>query len=817
MVPQKRPVLGHKFESIGFTAIALIVVVISFILYLAIPRWKAKETIKTIYFWGISNIGKLNLTTTGSPVTPFTDTSAATIASGPLRINPNNSRYFMDSSGRAILLTGSHTWSNLVDNGGGYPPPAFDYGGYLDFLQANNHNFFRLWAWEQTRWTAETSDNSYWFNPWAYVRSQTCCAMDGQAKFDLTQLNQAYFDRMRQRVIAAGNRGIYVSIMLFDGWSVDPKDPSVGGGQNNPWKGHPYNPSNNINGIDGDTNNDDKGTEIHTLSGSYITSKITPLQEAYVRKVIDTVNDLDNVLYEVCNECGLDSKDWQSHMVNYIHTYEQSKPKQHPVGINDVGDANLFSSPADWVSPSGSSYLDNPPIDNHGKVVMSDTDHICGVCGDRAWVWKTFMRGHNPIFMDPYDGAGYGVGGAGFVFNDPRWVSARANMGYILTYANRINLPAMTPRQDLCSTGYCLANPIATGAEYLVYLPSGGSVNVNLTGTQGTLSVEWFNPATGATSLGGTVSGGATRTLTAPFSGDAVLYLKSTNVGTPTSTPTTAGSPTPTRTPTRTLTPVSSASPTKTSTSIPFQTATRTPTNPAASATPTPTSSPTPSRTITAAPTATAVTGPVALYNFNSKSGTTLTDSSGYNNHGTLLNGPNWTRKGKYGSALVFDGVDDKVVVPDSNSLDLTNRLTLEAWVYPTTAMSGWDTILMKEQPPGNLLYALYANGDNNLPYGYIYINGEQGLSGAGTLPLNTWSHLALAYDGATLRFYVNGQLVGSKAQTGSIPVTSGPLGIGGNNIWANEYFSGRIDEVRIYNRALSQPEIQNDMNTPIN
>jgi len=207
----------------------------------------------------------------------------------------------------------------------------------------------------------------------------------------------------------------------------------------------------------------------------------------------------------------------------------------------------------------------------------------------------------------------------------------------------------------------------------------------------------------------------------------------------------------------------------------------------------------------------------VALYNFNSKSGTTLTDSSGYNNHGTLLNGPNWTRKGKYGSALVFDGVDDKVVVPDSNSLDLTNRLTLEAWVYPTTAMSGWDTILMKEQPPGNLLYALYANGDNNLPYGYIYINGEQGLSGAGTLPLNTWSHLALAYDGATLRFYVNGQLVGSKAQTGSIPVTSGPLGIGGNNIWANEYFSGRIDEVRIYNRALSQPEIQNDMNTPIN
>jgi len=354
--------------------------------------------------------------------------------------------------------------------------------------------------------------------------------MDGQAKFDLTQLNQAYFDRMRQRVIAAGNRGIYVSIMLFDGWSVDPKDPSVGGGQNNPWKGHPYNPSNNINGIDGDTNNDDKGTEIHTLSGSYITSKITPLQEAYVRKVIDTVNDLDNVLYEVCNECGLDSKDWQSHMVNYIHTYEQSKPKQHPVGINDVGDANLFSSPADWVSPSGSSYFDNPPIDNHGKVVMSDTDHICGVCGDRAWVWKTFMRGHNPIFMDPYDGAGYGVGGAGFVFNDPRWVSARANMGYILTYATRINLPALTPTSNtsLCSTSYCLRNAVANGAEYLVYRPgNSGNITVDLSAVSSSkaLNVEWFNPATGMIISGGTVNGGASRSLTPPFSNDAILYI----------------------------------------------------------------------------------------------------------------------------------------------------------------------------------------------------------------------------------------------------------------------------------------------------
>jgi hypothetical protein len=311
--------------------------------------------------------------------------------------------------------------------------------------------------------------------------------------------------------------------MLFNGWSVTQGEPQWGAGKNNPWKGHPFNKNNNVNGINGDTNGDNQGFESDDLS----IPAVTVIQEAYVQKVIDTVNDLDNVLYEICNEGG--TKDWQYHMINFIHTYEKDKPKQHPVGMTHMGDdAALRASPADWISiMNGASLI--PPVADGSKVSLLDTDHLCGVCGDRVWVWEAFTRGHNPIFMDAYDGTGYGVGGAGFVFNDPRWVSARANMGYALTYANRINLAAMTPQPELCSTGYCLANAVASGAEYLAYLPSGGSMTMDISAAQGTLTVEWFDPENGTVAENGTVEGGSTRTITAPFSGDTVLYIYDTD------------------------------------------------------------------------------------------------------------------------------------------------------------------------------------------------------------------------------------------------------------------------------------------------
>lgn len=151
--------------------------------------------------------------------------------------------------------------------------------------------------------------------------------------------------------------------------------------------------------FDGDPDGDGQGHEIHTLD----ISTITELQEAYVKKVVDAVNDLDNVLYEVANEDHGGATEWQYHIIDFI--------------------------------------------------------------------------------MDLID---------------------------------------MVPRNDLASSGYCLANP---GKEYLIYLPNGGEVVVDLSTVSGTFAVEWFNPETGEAISSEAIDGGKSEKLVTPFDGDAVLYI----------------------------------------------------------------------------------------------------------------------------------------------------------------------------------------------------------------------------------------------------------------------------------------------------
>ena len=344
----------------------------------------------------------------------------------------------------------------------------------------------------------------------------------------------------------------------------------------------------------------------------------------------------------------------------------------------------------------------------------------------------------------------------------------------------KMNLAVITPQPSKCSTNTCLVS----NQEYLVYRStSSGQISVDMSQSPGTFSIEWFNPATGQVSDGGVTTGGQNRSFTPPFASDVVLYLKSA--------------------------------------AIPS-------TNPSPSSTPAISPLPSPSGSLPS---------PVVAYNFDQGSGTTLTDFSGNNFHATI-NNASWTTSGKYNSALIFNGTNSYTTVsdPGNSLLDFPSgsNITLTAWVYPTSFSSstGYSTVIAKGGTENSDLanyYLQYANS-GLLAFCYRDANNSSWVcyeTSSSPLVLNSWQHLALTYtfsNAASLKFYYNGNLLagswGGANGNLSPAISNEPLWIGADNFAGgaavDEPVNSIIDQVRVYSRALSQTEIQNDMTTPI-
>ncbi len=466
--------------------------------------------------------------------------STGTGATGPLRALASNTRYFTDGSGKAILLTGSQTWNDFQDMDTSSSPAAFDFNAYVNFLKAHGHNATILWRKDLPSYCGWGAGGTWQVAQFPWKRtggsSGTQMASDGKPAFDLTQLDQTYFDRVRARVIQLQQNGIYAIVELFDGLGLTNNRCAN--------DGYPFTGGNNVNGVD-----DGGGTNSMTMTS---TNTITGYQDTFVQKAIDTVNDQPNVLWEISEEAPDNSTWWQGHMISLIHTYEGGKPNQHPVGypslnVSGASDSTLYNSNADWVapmakiSPTSSCGSGTPAC----KVNINDSDHSYYYVGFldssgnvlnqsvRNYVWENFTSGSMVLFMDPYEiywtsnNRNLCASPTNGVCSGPdaKYNNFRDNLGYTLTYANKMDLAKMTPQGNLTSTGFCLAQTPSSGAEYLVYAPNGGSFTVNLSATTRVLNVEWFNPATGTSTSGAAISGGTTQTFNPPFSGDAVLYL----------------------------------------------------------------------------------------------------------------------------------------------------------------------------------------------------------------------------------------------------------------------------------------------------
>jgi hypothetical protein len=318
--------------------------------------------------------------------------------------------------------------------------------------------------------------------PWA--RTGPGSAADGKPRFDLSRLDQAYFDRLRGRVEAARARGIYVSVMLFDGFALHlSRTPDN-------VRGHPFHAGNNVN-------------------------------TGWQYWVIGVVRRYEQESGHGAHPIGM--------------TMQYPVPDERKV--NEV----LFDSPADWISPgfdeptapgefpgaaASGRWLTDPPANDGRKVILSDTDHYSPMGSDALWAWRSFLRGHNPLLYD--------LG----IFGGPRpseqseaavpyesLEPARLAMGDTLALAGRVALIEMEPRGELASTGYLLAS--RTGAEFIVLQPEAGQeLTVRL--PSGRYELEWFLLPDRQTVPAGTITVDAVGSVafTPPSSGPCVLYLK---------------------------------------------------------------------------------------------------------------------------------------------------------------------------------------------------------------------------------------------------------------------------------------------------
>ncbi|EPX56787.1 LamG domain protein jellyroll fold domain protein [Cystobacter fuscus DSM 2262] len=202
-----------------------------------------------------------------------------------------------------------------------------------------------------------------------------------------------------------------------------------------------------------------------------------------------------------------------------------------------------------------------------------------------------------------------------------------------------------------------------------------------------------------------------------------------------------------------------------------------------------------------------ALPAPLAYWKFDDGCATTtVTDASGNGAHGTRSNGAGCDEDGRIRRAGSFDLTDDKVEVPDRPAFHLTNALTLASWVKPGQTLTGGRAILNKWYGYDSYNLGIW-NGEYSfsiaLPGGTWGVTHDVRVA---AVP-NQWAHVAGVYDGTSLRLYVNGVLRATKAVSGTLQQSNRPLVIGNNP--ANSGFGGLIDEVRLYNVALTQAQVQ--------
>lgn len=202
--------------------------------------------------------------------------------------------------------------------------------------------------------------------------------------------------------------------------------------------------------------------------------------------------------------------------------------------------------------------------------------------------------------------------------------------------------------------------------------------------------------------------------------------------------------------------------------------------------------------------------GLVAYWSFDEGTGKTATDVTENGHDGVFVGNPKWV-DGKFGTALEFDGEGDHVKVEDKNTLDLTDEVTLMAWFSPSAALTS-RRMMVKN----NSIFVIFDFGNTNSVDFLVKPDNLFAQSKTTDWKIGEWYHFAGTFDGKMLRVYINGELEGEAPNNKPIAPSDLELWIGGDdNGRPTDWFPGKIDEVRLYEKVLSAANIQKVMDTP--
>lgn len=468
----------------------------------------------------------------GAVLLAMTSGSAADPPAGPLRLHPDNPHYFLWHGKPAVLITSGEHYGAVLNL-------DFDYRRYLDELKAHRFNLTRTFSgtYREIPGSFNITGNTLapapgrFVCPWA--RSEHSGAFDGGNRFDLTRWDPAYFERLKDFIAQAGERGIVVELVLF----CTMYDETV-------WNASPMNARNNVNGVG------EVGP--HEVYGGK-NEKLLAAQYAVVRKLVTELNGFDNLYYEICNEPyergGL-TREWNDRIIATVVDTEASLPKRHliaqgfPPSSAAVTDLNASVSVLNFHAATPDAVRLNHA---HGRVVAFDETGGADR-SDRKYRtegWAFILAGgaiysHLDYSFTPEREDGTAVplpantpGGGGpdlrrqlrilkefiegldFVRMSPHDVAARASPGVGGAGASK---PAPRP------SALALAG---AGRTYAVYLHGGPQTQVTLELRAGHYHAEWVNTLTGSVDKREDLNhAGGSRTLDSPaYAEDIALRL----------------------------------------------------------------------------------------------------------------------------------------------------------------------------------------------------------------------------------------------------------------------------------------------------